>query len=96
LRSQIEAFQEYIEKELADMKNDLQHVAGCAYFLVLSAGAETLPNDSDAVNLDAVNARRENLLLLIRAVFRMADRILREGTLVLAEEAFAALREEKP
>jgi hypothetical protein len=91
LRSQIAAFREYVEEELADMKNDLQHIAGCADYLVLSAGADTLLRASDAVNPDGVKARSENLLLLIRAVFCMVDKILLEGTLVMTEKAFAAL-----
>jgi hypothetical protein len=92
LRSQIEAFREYIEQEFAVMKNELQHIAGCADFLVLSAPADALPKNSDAVNPDALNSRSHRLLLLTRAVFSMADVILREGTQVMTEEAFAALR----
>jgi hypothetical protein len=57
------------------------------------ARAEALPKNSDAVNPDALNSGSQRLLILTRAVFGMADAILREGTTVMTEEAFAALRQ---
>ena len=66
LRTQVEAFKEYVGKEFTDLKRDLKRVAACADCLVLSARADIPSKDSDAAN-----ARGEHLLLPIRTVFNV-------------------------